>query len=172
MANNEREIKMDIEKKISSNMEDYLEAIATLKKQMGVARVKDIGHLLNVKNPSVNAALNTLSTAGLVTHERYGYADLTPEGDVLARDVLARHDTLVKFFTMILGVDSQTAEVDACRMEHSMSREGFERMSKFIDFIKACPQNEKPGWLKNFDYYMKTGKRMRCSMRNKPQKKK
>jgi DtxR family transcriptional regulator, Mn-dependent transcriptional regulator len=155
-------------RKISSNMEDYLEAIATLKKQLGAARVKDIGRLLKVKNPSVNAALNTLSNAGLVTHERYGYADLTPEGDLLARDVMARHDALVTFFTMILGVDSQIAEVDACRMEHSMSKEGFERMSKFIDFIKACPQNEKPEWLKNFDYYLKTGKRVRSMTGNKP----
>lgn len=153
-------------------MEDYLEAIATLKKQAGVARVKDIGHLLNVKNPSVNAALNNLSNAGLVTHERYGYADLTPEGEALAQDVIARHNTLVKFFTMILGIDLQTAEVDACRMEHSISIEGFERLSKFINFIEACPQNEKPVWLKNFNSYMKTGKRMVCDMKNKPLKKK
>jgi DtxR family transcriptional regulator, Mn-dependent transcriptional regulator len=154
-------------RKVSSNMEDYLEAIATLKKQTGVARVKDIGHLLNVKNPSVNAALNNLSNAGLVTHERYGYADLTPEGEVLAQDVMARHNTLVKFFTLILGVNMQTAEVDACRMEHSMSREGFDRLSRFIDFIEACPQNEQPEWLKNFDNYVKTGKRMRSCKRNK-----
>lgn len=156
-------------RKVSSNMEDYLEAIATLKKQVGVARVKDIGRLLNVKNPSVNAALNNLSNAGLVTHERYGYADLTPEGEVLARDVMARHDALVKFFTIILGVDPKNAEVDACRMEHSMSREGFERLTKFMDFIEACPHDEKPAWLKNFEHYMKTGKRLRCGMKDKEQ---
>jgi DtxR family Mn-dependent transcriptional regulator len=161
---------MTDDRRISSNMEDYLEAIATLKKQTGVARVKDIGRLLKVKNPSVNSALNTLANAGLVTHERYGYTDLTQEGEILARDVMDRHHTLVKFFTMILGVDPQTAEVDACRMEHSMSKEGFERMSTFIDFIESCPENEQPDWLKNFDYYVKTGKRVRSITRNKPVK--
>jgi len=153
---------MSPEKPLSANMEDYLEAIATLKKQKGVARVKDIGRLLNVKNPSVNAALNTLSNAGLVMHERYGYADLTQKGEVLARDVIARHDTLVTFLTMILGIDKQIAEVDACRMEHSMSKEGFERLAKFIDFVATCPQNEQPEWLISFDHYAKTGKRIKC----------
>jgi len=152
-------------------MEDYLEAIATLKKEMGVARVKDIGRLLNVKNPSVNAALNTLSAAGLVTHERYGYADLTQEGEILARDVMARHDTLVKFFTMILGIDPKTAEADACRMEHSMSREGFERMSKFMEFVDACPQREQPEWLQRFSRYAKTGDRRKNNVEHKVGKK-
>lgn len=159
-------------RKISSNMEDYLEAIATLKKQGGVARVKDIGRLLDVKNPSVNAALNSLSNAGFVIHERYGYADLTPEGEALAKDVMARHEALVKFFTVILGIDPKGAEVDACRMEHSMSREGFERLTKFMDFIESCPQNEKPEWLKNFEHYKKTGKRLQCCMQDKSKKKK
>lgn len=156
---------MGMQKPLSSNMEDYLEAIATLKKQIGVARVKDIGRLLNVKNSSVTAALNTLSDAGLVRHERYGYADLTEQGEVLARDVIARHDTLVTFLTTILGVDSQVAEVDACRMEHSMSKEGFERLAKFIDFVAACPENEKPEWLRNLDHYMKTGERVQCRIK-------
>lgn len=156
---------MSSDKKLSSNMEDYLEAIATLKKQMGVARVKDIGRLLNVKNPSVNAALNTLSNAGLVMHERYGYADLTQKGEVLAQNVMVRHDTLVKFLTNILGVDQPTAEVDACRMEHSMSAEGFERLAKFVDFVDACPQNDQPEWLRNFGHYVKTSKRVKCSVR-------
>jgi len=74
--------------KLSSNMEDYLEAIAVLKKETGVARVKDIGNLLNVKNPSVNSALNILSDAGLVVHERYGYADLTEDGKKVANNVI------------------------------------------------------------------------------------
>ena len=52
-------------------MEDYLEAMASLKKEKGVARVRDIGRLLNVKKPSVTSALNTLSRAGLVVYERY-----------------------------------------------------------------------------------------------------
>ena len=122
-------------KEVSSNMEDYLEAIATLKKQTGAARVKDIGRLLKVKNPSVNAALNTLANAGLVTHERYGYADLTLEGDLWHGTSWLAMMHWLSFYNDF-GRGFANAEVDACRMEHSMSKEGFERMSTFIDFIK------------------------------------
>ena len=141
---------MNKDKKISANMEDYLEAIVILKKEMGVARVKDIGRLLSVKNPSVNSALNTLSDAGLVIHERYGYADLTKEGEVAAHGVIGRHDTLVRFLKAILGFDQRTAEADACRMEHSMSEEGFEKLTKFMVFVETCQEGEQPEWLKNF----------------------
>jgi len=158
---------MGSDRQLSSNMEDYLEAIAILKKQKGVARVKDIGIRLNVKKPSVNAALEGLSTAGVVAHERYGFADLTEKGEIVARDVMARHHTLIRFLTKILGIDDETAEIDACRMEHSMSREGFERLSKFMDFVDSCPEIERPEWLVNFYRYLKTGKRQKCSARKR-----
>lgn len=150
---------------ISANMEDYLEAIAVLKKDMGVARVKDIGRLLNVKNPSVNSALNLLSNAGLVKHERYGYADLTQEGEAAANDVMARHGAMVRFLTVILDVDHQTAEEDACRMEHSMSKEVFDKLTKFMDFVETCREDERPEWLKRFYFYMKTGIKTPCSVK-------
>ena len=150
---------------MSSNMEDYLETIATLKKEIGVARVKDIGRLLNVKNPSVNAALNVLSDLGLVFHERYGYVDLTDKGEELAQNIKKRHDIMVRFLTTILKIDPKTAEEDACRMEHAMSDETFEKFTKFMEFVETCPKKERPIWLQNFDFYIKTGKRQNCTKR-------
>ena len=58
-----------MKKKLSSTMEDYLEAIAALKKQNDVARVRDVASFLGVKSSSVNAALMTLSKKGFVRHE-------------------------------------------------------------------------------------------------------
>lgn len=145
------------EKHLSANMEDYLEAIATLKKEAGVARVRDIGRALNVKNPSVNAALNTLSRAGLVDHERYGYVDLTKKGEARARDIIFRHNTFVRFLTIVLGVDLETAQVDACRMEHSMSGEGFERMARFVEYVELCKKQGKAQWLEEFEHFANTG---------------
>lgn len=152
-------------KSLSSNMEDYLEAIEKLKKEMGVARVKDIGKLLNVKNPSVNAALYVLSDLGFVVHERYGYVDLTDKGEELAQNVKKRHDIMVRFLTTILNIDPKTAEDDACKMEHSMSNETFEKFTKFMEFVETCPEKERPVWLKNFDHYIKTGKKQKCTKR-------
>jgi DtxR family Mn-dependent transcriptional regulator len=144
-------------------MEDYLEAIAKLKKEKRVARVRDIGRLLNVSNPSVNSALNVLSDLGLVVHERYGYVDLTIKGEELAGNVQKRHDIIVRFLTTVLNIDPRTAEGDACRMEHSISNETFEMLTKFMEFIETCPEKRRPEWLKNFDLYVKTGKRQKCA---------
>ncbi len=159
-------------KKLSSNMEDYLEAIAVLKKKNGIARVRNIGKLLNVKTSSVTSALNTLSKSGFVVHERYGYVELTKEGEVLAQHVQGRHDVLIKFLTDILSIDSKIAGEDACKMEHTLSPLTFQKLTKFIEFVETCPDGQRPDWLKSFDYYFKTGKRRKCKIRDIKQKSK
>ena len=151
--------------KLSSNMEDYLEAMAALKKEKGVARVRDIGRLLNVKKPSVTSALNTLSKAGLVLHERYGYVDLTPEGQKIASGVQSRHNILVKFLTKILSITPRIAVEDACRLEHFISSATLEKLTKFIAFVETCPDSRRPDWLNSFDHYFKTGRRLQCKIR-------
>ncbi len=152
-------------KSLSPTMEDYLEAIALLKKDRGVARVKDIGRMMSVKKPSVTGALSALSKNGFVVHERYGYVDLTPEGERLARGVQKRHDILTKFLIEILNINSKIAAEDACKMEHSISPQSFEKLTKFIEFVEKTPSGDRPEWLKGFDYYFKTGKRRRCKLR-------
>jgi DtxR family Mn-dependent transcriptional regulator len=140
-------------------MEDYLEAIALLKKNKKVARVKDISSLMNVTTPSVTAALSFLCQEGLVEHERYGYVDLTPEGERLAQRVLKRHDTLIKFFIDILKINPDIAQHDACKIEHSISSESFAKLTKFIEFIETYSQGKRLDWFKKFDYYFGAAKR-------------
>ncbi|MFH2138670.1 MAG: metal-dependent transcriptional regulator [Candidatus Omnitrophota bacterium] len=146
------------ERRLSANMEDYLESIVFLKKNNGVARVKDISLFMKVKKPSVTSALNMLTQSGLVIHERYGYVDLTPEGEIVAQDVKKRHDMLIKFLDEVLGIDKKIATKDACRMEHAISQQTHEKLTKLIEFVEGCSDGERPQWLKNFDYYSKTGK--------------
>jgi DtxR family Mn-dependent transcriptional regulator len=159
-----------MEKKLSSNMEDYLEAIIALQKKNGVAMVRDIGRHLGVKNSSVTSALNTLSKSGFAVHERYGYVELTREGEHIAQLVQKRHDILTKFLIDILSVDPKTAGEDACKMEHALSPQTSQRLTKFIEFLETCPDGDKPEWLKNFQYYLKTGKRLTCSGGKKKKK--
>ena len=159
-----------MEKKLSSNMEDYLEAIAVLTEKKGVARVKDLADFLNVRASSVNSALNNLSKNGFVIHERYGYAGLTREGERIAKGVRVRHNALVKFLTEVLGIDFETASEDACRMEHVLSQKTFKKLAKFIEFVETCPDHSRPDWLKSFDYYFRTGKRPKCPIKQIKQK--
>ncbi len=160
------------EKKLSSTMEDYLEAIAALKKQNEVARVRDIGRLLDVKSSSVNAALNTLSKKGFVAHEKYGYVNLTPAGEKIAGNIQSRHDLLLKFLTEILNINNDEARQDACKMEHTISSKTFDRLTKFIRFVETGLDGGRPQWLKSFKHYLKTGKKLNCKMRQVTLKKK
>ncbi len=149
---------------LSSSMEDYLEAIHQIKKETGKVGVSDIAQILSVKKPSVHVALKALSRKKLVIHEKYGDVNLTEEGKKIARNVQKRHDMLTKFLNKILDIDFKTAEEDACRMEHVMSFQTFEKLTKFIEYLEACPDQDRPFCLQNFDYYYKTGKRRKCAM--------
>lgn len=123
---------MNKSKDLTPSMEDYLEAVAFLKKEKRVARVRDISRRLRVKTPSVSGALAALVQRRLVVHERYGYVELTAQGGRIARRVQGRHDMLVKFLTGILNIDRNIAEDDACRMEHAISPQTVERLTKFL----------------------------------------
>ena len=140
----------------TASMEDYLEAIAMLRRQGRVVRVKHISQALGVKMPSVTSAMKKLSQRGLVEHERYEYVKLTAEGDRIAEDVIRRHETLYRLLAEILNVDPKIAQEDACKMEHSLSPASLDRLAKFVEFVLARPRGE-PEWLKNFNYYFERG---------------
>lgn len=153
---------MQCQKKISASMEDYLEAIAQLKKERGVARVRDLSKKLNVKAPSVTSALNTLSKQDMIIHERYGYIDLTVEGKKVAENIQRKHDLLVQFLSDILDIDSKTAKDDACKIEHAISSETFQKLTKFMEFVENCPKEDGPDWLKNLYHYFRTSNYRDC----------
>lgn len=139
-------------------MEDYLEAIVQLKMDNDVVRVRDISERMNVKKPSVSGALGVLSRKGLILHERYGYVELTPEGEDAARKIMHRHEMLVKFLSKVLKIDGSIASEDACRMEHAISAQTFKKLTKFMEFVEDSTDGDRPDWLKKFDRYYKKGK--------------
>lgn len=142
----------------TESMEDYLETIALLKEEGRPVSVTAISKVMGVKKPSVDWALGKLSEAGLVLHKKYGDVKLTDEGAILAQDVYKRHTMLRQFLVDILAVDDETANADACRMEHVLSRTSLSRLEMFIDFVLKSPHGI-PEWLKGFNYYIEHGKR-------------
>ena len=143
---------------LTQSMEDYLEAIHILNLEKKVARVKDVANFLSVKTPSVVDAIGKLANKDLVVHEKYGYLELTKKGMARAKNIYRKHEELYKFFNKVLGIDPKVSAVDACKIEHYISKEVLNRMIKFIKFIETCPEGY-PEWLKSFDYYVKHGKR-------------
>ncbi len=122
-------------KTLSSSLEDYLEAIYILKKGKGFTRVSKIANFLNVKMPSVNSALKILAKKGFIIHENYGYIILTEKGKREAKKIYSRHLILKRFFKDVLGVNEKKAEIDACKIEHHISKESLKKLLNYIEKI-------------------------------------
>ena len=111
--------------------EDYLEAMLMMQKEHGYVRSIDIAEKLGVTKPSVTYATKRLRENGYITMDKDGLITLTEQGMSIASSMLDRHQTLT-LFLMALGVDRETAEADACKMEHDISDSTFEAIKKFI----------------------------------------
>ncbi len=122
---------------LSPHMEDYMEAILKIGKSSKVVRVKDIAAELNIKMPSVTSALNKLKEMDLIEYEKYGYIELTPAGERVARQVASRHICVKEFFYNILQINEEDAEEQACKIEHHIGSETCKQLHKFLIFYKS-----------------------------------
>lgn len=123
-------------KSLSRSQEDYLEEIYKEVLKSGYAKVTEISIALNVKKASVTGALNTLADKKLVNYEPYSKITLTKQGEILAKQILDKHEGLCQFFENILGLSKEEASENACQMEHIVSENCFTNFIKFSNFIK------------------------------------
>jgi DtxR family manganese transport transcriptional regulator len=100
--------------------EDYVELIADLIEQTGEARVVDLAGRLGVSNATVSNAIQRLQRDGFVTSKPYRSIFLTEKGQELAAVSRERHRVVLEFL-IAMGVDAQTANVDAEGIEHHVS---------------------------------------------------
>ena len=107
--------------------DDYLEAILMITQEKGHCRSINIAETLDVTKPSVSVAVGKLVEAGLITMDDEKMLHFTPEGRELAELTLAKHNYL-KSLLMSAGIDPDTAEREACAMEHGLSEESFEKI--------------------------------------------
>ncbi len=126
-------------KGLSASLEDYLEAILTLTEGEGAAHVKRIAERLEVTMPSVTGALQSLAERRLVNYRPYGAVTLTGRGRKVAKRVSVRHDLLNRFFEEVLGLGAESAEENACRIEHVMDDDALERLASYVEFSETCP---------------------------------
>ena len=112
--------------------EDYIETIYMLKKKKGYVRSIDVANELGFSRPSVSRAMGILKENGLITMDADGKLNLTEEGEKTAKKIYEKHTTLTKFLMMTTGVNAETAENDACRIEHVISPETFRGIKQYI----------------------------------------
>ena len=115
--------------KIHASGEDYLETILILHREMGMVRSVDVSRHMAVSKPSVCHAVAVLQEGGFLAVDGDHFLHLTEQGRIIAEKIYERH----RFFTDRLieaGVDTKTAEADACRIEHVISDETFRRLKE------------------------------------------
>ena len=116
---------------IRESAEDYLEAILVLSRKGGGVRSVDIATMLGVSKPSVSHAMKLLREDGYIAMDRYGTVTLMEKGAEIANRIYERHTVLTKMLEG-LGVSADTARCDACKMEHDVSDESFEKIKEHL----------------------------------------
>ncbi len=112
--------------------EMYLETILVLSQRKDSVRSLDIAEEMGFSKPSVSRAVGLLKNGGFIEVDANGYITLTGEGRHVAEKIYERHNVLSAFFEK-LGVKSETAVDDACKIEHDISDETFEAIKKYIE---------------------------------------
>ena len=112
-------------------VEDYVELIADLIDDCGEARQVDIAARLGVAQPTVAKMLKRLIADGLISQRPYRGVFLTQAGKGLAEKSRARHQ-IVESFLCALGINAETARIDAEGIEHHVSTETLEAFERFL----------------------------------------
>ena len=112
---------------IGESRENYLEMILMLQNKGIKVRSTDVAKALDFSKPS-----GILKEDGYIEVQDDGELTFTKEGEKLAKLVYDRHCTLRTFFENI-GVDHETANDDACRVEHVISQVTFDKIKELVN---------------------------------------
>jgi len=124
-------------KPLTETQEMYLKTLYQVGSEHEVARVSELADGLGVSPGTVTGVLKKLHDLHLVEHERYGLVSLTPTGNRVAECVVHRFETLRDLLVELLGIDPDTAAIDACMMEHAVSPLTVNRMRALLERVRA-----------------------------------
>ena len=115
--------------KLHASGEDYLKAIFILQNEKGLVRSVDVSEYMGVSKPSVSHAVKLLRQGGFLTKDNDHFLHLTDLGRETAEKTYERYQYFSKHLVGA-GVDSAVAEEEACRMEHTISDESFQKLKE------------------------------------------
>lgn len=121
--------------KDNESVEMYLETILILKKEKNFVRSIDVVERMEFAKSSVSVAVKKMVSSGLILIDDKGGIELTELGRTKAENVYEKHCTITKMLEM-LGVDSKSAEDNACRIEHVISEDVFQVMKDHLNEFK------------------------------------
>ena len=116
---------------VNESAENYLETILILSRRKQFVRSIDIVNELNFSKPSVSVAMKHLRENGHIVMDEDGYITLTEAGNTIANSIYERHQ-VISALLMKLGVEDETAKEEACRIEHDISQDTFEKLKVWL----------------------------------------
>jgi DtxR family Mn-dependent transcriptional regulator len=125
---------------VSESAQDYLKAIWKLERT-GDMSTTALADALGVSPASATAMLKKLATLGLVVHERYHGATLTPAGERMALEVVRHHRLLELYLMEALGLSWDQVHEEAERLEHHLS----DQLESHIDRALGFPTRDPHG---------------------------
>ncbi|MDA1004039.1 MAG: metal-dependent transcriptional regulator [Chloroflexi bacterium] len=146
MPRTPRPAKRPVEEPLSDTIERYLEAIFYIDAEGDVVRAARLAEWLDVSQPSTASALQRMTKSGLVESNVAKDVLLTHRGRELASEIVRRHRIAERWLVDVLKFDWLTADQEASRLEHGMSREVADRLFELIGRPNSCPHgNPIPG---------------------------
>jgi DtxR family Mn-dependent transcriptional regulator len=131
---------MSVENKtVTSQAEEYLEAIYRLENKVGSARTMDLSRELGVVPGSITNTIENLERKGFVIHEPYRGVKLTDSGRQIASTIIRRHRLAERLLTDFLHIDWSEVHDPACKLEHALSQEIIKPLEKALGHPKTCP---------------------------------
>ena len=127
----------------SENREEYLEAIYGLLEDGKEATPTQIARKLDISPSSVSEMLKKLDTEGCVIWKPYGNVELTKKGFKKASGMKRKHRLLERFLYDVLKIEIEKVHEQACRMEHALSDDAAEALSKLMSHPDKCPDDNK-----------------------------
>ena len=116
--------------------EDYLETILLLYSKQGYVRSTDIANAMNYTKASISRAVKILKDDDYIYLDPNKMIFLTEKGEKKALEIYERHEVIAEFLVRVLQVDDETADQDACRIEHVISDSTFQGIKRLVKEAK------------------------------------
>jgi DtxR family Mn-dependent transcriptional regulator len=125
---------------LSASVQDYVKELFKLQAD-GRASTSGLAERMGVTPASATAMLKKLAQLGLVEHEPYRGARLTPTGERAAIEMIRHHRLLEQYLASTLHLPLEAVHAEAHRLEHALSEE----LEALIDESLGFPTHDPHG---------------------------
>jgi DtxR family Mn-dependent transcriptional regulator len=125
--------------RITEPIEEYVEGIWRLQKQVATVGTGEIAQYMNVAPASVTPMLKRMAALGLVEHRPYQGVRCTEKGEAMAVELLRRHRLIECLLVDFLKLPWHGVHDLACKLEHYISPSVADHIDRALGHPSRCP---------------------------------